>query len=96
MSAYVLTARAAHDLLDIWEYIADESIDSADAVLTEIHDALDLLASAPGIGHRRRDVRDTRYRFWRVNRFIIAYFPETHRLQVVRIVGGHRDFRRLF
>ncbi len=50
----------------------------------------------PGVGHRRKDVRNPRYRFWRANRFIIAYFPDTRPLQVIRIVGAQRDLRRLF
>ena len=63
---------------------------------TEIRAALRLLAASPGIGHHRADVKDPRYRFWRVNRFVIAYFPDTDPLQVIRIVGGHRDFRKIF
>src|SRR5438094_4491039 len=96
MSEYVLTEQAEQDLNDIWDYIADQSIESADAVAREIREALELLASSPGIGHKRRDVKDPRYRFWRANRFIIAYFRETKPLQIIRIVGGRRDFRRVF
>jgi toxin ParE1/3/4 len=62
----------------------------------EIREAFELLAVMPGAGHRRRDVRNERYRFWRANRFIIAYFRDTQPLQIIRIVGGHRDFRRIF
>jgi plasmid stabilization system protein ParE len=72
MSAYVLTEEAERDLNEIWDYIADQSIEQADAVVAEIRAALDLLALSPGIGHRRQDVKDARYRFWRANRFIIA------------------------
>jgi plasmid stabilization system protein ParE len=96
MSAYVLTDQAERDVNEIWDYIANESIEQADAVAAEIREALRLLASAPGIGHRRGDVKDVRYRFWRANRFIIAYFSKTQPLQIIRIVGGHRDFRQLF
>ena len=96
MSDFVLTEAADRDLNEIWDYIADQSIEQADTVAAEIRDALDLLASAPTIGHRRADVKDARYRSWRANRFIVAYFPDTRPLQVIRIVGGHRDFRSLF
>src|SRR5256885_128078 len=96
MSSYILTEQAHKDLQDIWEYIAAQSVDSADAVIQEIRIALDRLATLPRIGHRRRDVKDRRYLFWRANRFIIAYFRETKPLQIIRIVGGHQDFRRLF
>lgn len=96
MTGYVLTEAAERDLNDIWDYIAEQSIEQADAVAAEIREALHLLTSAPGVGHRRADVRDARYRFWRANRFIIAYFPDTRPLQIIRIVGGHRDFREVF
>ena len=96
MTRYILTEQAEQDLHDIWDYIAGESLDSADAVIGAIHKSLELLSEWPGIGHRRRDVQNRRYRFWRVNRFIIAYFPDTRPLQVIRIVGAHREFRQLF
>jgi plasmid stabilization system protein ParE len=96
MSGYILTEQAERDLNQIWVYIAEQSFDTADNVVAEIRESLELLASAPGIGHQRKDVRDNRYRFWRANRFIIAYFRDTNPLQIIRIVGGHRDFRSLF
>ena len=96
MSRYVLTEQAEQDLNEIWIHIAQQSIDTADAVIREIRDGIELIASSPGVGHQRRDVKDPRYRFWRANRFIIAYFRDTKPLQIIRIVGGHRDFRQLF
>src|SRR5436190_13015251 len=96
MTAYVLTEQAEQDLNDIWDHIAPQSIESANAVVREIREGFDLIAAMPGIGHQRRDVKDPRYRFWRANRFIIAYFRDTKPLQIIRIVGGHRDFRDVF
>ncbi|HEV8377721.1 MAG TPA: type II toxin-antitoxin system RelE/ParE family toxin [Tepidisphaeraceae bacterium] len=96
MSEYILTEEAERDLNEIWEYIAAESINSADSVVREIREGIELVAFAPGIGHQRRDVRDRRYRFWKANRFIIAYFRDTRPLQIVRIVGATRDFRKIF
>jgi plasmid stabilization system protein ParE len=93
---YILTQQAEQDLNDIWSYITKQSIDTADAVIAEIREGLELVASLPGVGHQRRDVRDSRYRFWRANRFIIAYYRDTRPVQIIRIVGGHRDFRDLF
>ena len=93
MSRYILTEQAEQDLNDIWDYIADQDVEQADAVAREIREAFELLAVMPGAGHRRRDER---YRVWRANRFIIAYFRDTRPLQIIRIVGGHRDFRRIF
>ena len=89
MSRFILTEQAEQDLNDIWDYITDQSV-------REIREAFELLAAMSGAGHRRRDVKNERYRFWRANRFIIAYFRDTQPLQIIRIVGGHRDFRRIF
>jgi len=41
MSAYILTEQAEQDLHDIWDYVAQDSINIADAVVQEIRDALD-------------------------------------------------------
>lgn len=96
MSRYILAADAERDLEEIWDYIAVQSVEAADAVANDFRMAFEKLAEHPGIGHRRDDVRNQRYRFWRVHRFIIAYFPATDSVQIVRVVGGQRDFRRLF
>ncbi len=44
MSGYVLTEQAERDLNEIWDYIASESIEQADAVVADIRAALELLA----------------------------------------------------
>lgn len=40
MSGYVLHPEAYADLDDIWEYIAADSLDAADRVRQEIHEAI--------------------------------------------------------
>jgi plasmid stabilization system protein ParE len=36
MSLYILTEQAEQDLNDIWDYIAEQSVEQADAVVREI------------------------------------------------------------
>ena len=96
MNRYVLTRRAQKDLELIWNYIAADNVDAADKVKDELRSAMQGLAAAPGKGHGRADVRNPRYRLWVVYSYIIAYFPDTKPLQIVRVVHGRRDFRRLF
>lgn len=57
-----LTARARLDLLSLWEYIANDSVDAADRVIDEIFRTFEKLADTPGMGHVRDDVKDVRYR----------------------------------
>jgi plasmid stabilization system protein ParE len=96
VSRYVLSAQARLDLLQIWNRIAEQNIDAADTVKEELRRAMNQLVSQPGMGHRRKDVRNPRYRFWTVYSYLIAYHPDTVPLQIVRVVHGARDINRLF
>ena len=48
------------------------------------------------MGHTRRDVRDSRYRFWAVRPYVIAYASDDESLTITRVVHGRRNFRLLF
>ena len=96
MTRYILSSQARLDLQLIWNHIAENSIDAADKVKAEFEDAIEQLVQMPGMGHRRPDVKNRRYRFWSVYSYLIAYFPETKPLQIVRIVHGARNIRKLF
>jgi toxin ParE1/3/4 len=77
MKGYRLTRRADADLDAIWNVINDNNGPRvADRIEQELHEAMRLLAEHPGIGHRRADVRNPRYRFWSVYKFVIAYRPD--------------------
>ena len=95
MSRYVLSARARSDLKQIWSSIADDNIDAADKVRNTIRSALEKLARTPFIGHTRKDVNSPDYRFYVVYSYLIVYRPETNPLEVVRIVHGARDLKRV-
>jgi ParE toxin of type II toxin-antitoxin system, parDE len=51
MKRFVLTLRAKQDINDIWDYIADDSIEAADRVLNALDKAMVKLSKTPGIGH---------------------------------------------
>jgi antitoxin ParD1/3/4/toxin ParE1/3/4 len=94
--AYTLSAEARRDVLLIWNRIAEQNIDAADRVKAELRLAMQQLARMPGMGHRRQDVRNPRYRFWSVYSYVIAYFRDTKPLQIVRVVHGAQNFKKLF
>jgi plasmid stabilization system protein ParE len=58
MTGYAFHPDAFADLDEIWEYIAQNSIDAADRVLADIHSTVTLLAGSPQIGHRRPEPDD--------------------------------------
>lgn len=93
MTAYAFHPEALSDLIDIWEFIAENNINAADHVIEEIHTALRSLASAPGQGRHRFDLTSRPLRFWRVRNYLIAYMPDERPLVVVAILHGRRNPR---
>ena len=89
------TSAAQRDLTEIWEFIAKDNLDAADRVVAAIDDAMRPLAQHPWIVHARTGVSDSRYRFWRVYSYLIAYRASDTELTVVRIVHGARDIRNI-
>jgi antitoxin ParD1/3/4 len=98
MSVYVLTPLAKADIFDIWCYMAEDSEDAADRVEDEIFAACAFAAKAPVRGHSRPGLTTRRLRFWMLGRFpnyAVAYRPETAPLQIVAVLHGKRNIRRL-
>jgi plasmid stabilization system protein ParE len=94
MSGYAFHPEAFADLDEIWEYIAEDSIDAADGVLADIHATLRTLAASPHIGHRRPDLTNRPLRFHVVrDEYLIAYAPDKTPLWVVAVFHGRRNPR---
>jgi len=93
--SFVLTPLAAKDIGDIWDYIAVDSMDAADRVLTALEKALSRRAKTPGIGHVREDLADRRHRFLLVYSYLIVYRFETKPLQIIRILNASRDVQSI-
>ena len=98
MSAYVLTPLAKADIFDIWTYIADSNEAAAGRVERAIYDACAHLAEGPLRGHTRPDLAPRSLRFWPLTRYpnyTVVYRPETAPLQIVAVLHGKRNIRRI-
>ena len=95
MSDFVLTPAAQGDLLKILEYLEGENPDAILKVVDAVDEAMQLLADHPGIGHIRPDLTAQDVRFWTVFRYLVIYRPDTNPLEIVRVLHGSRDLRRL-
>ena len=95
MTQFILSPAGRDDLDKVWDFIARDNADAADRVCEEIRAAIRMLAENPGIGHYRRDLADEPLKFWRVYTYLIIYRPETRPLEVVRILSGYQDLKRL-
>jgi len=92
VSGYVFGPDTAFDLDDVGEYIASDSIDAADRWIAKLYDAFEVIASAPGIGHKRADLTDHPVLFWPVDRYLIIYRDNKSKpVEIVAVTQGSRD-----
>jgi plasmid stabilization system protein ParE len=73
MSGYVFGRDVEQDIEDLWEYVAQHSVEAADRLIAEIFEAFEALARNPGIGHRREDLTKFPVLFWPVGNYLIIY-----------------------
>jgi plasmid stabilization system protein ParE len=92
---FAFTEAAETQLLEILDYLADESEAPALRVRNAIYDAVDKLADNPGIGHTREDLTDRPLKFWSVYSYLFVYDPYTRPLTIIAIVHGARDVENL-
>jgi antitoxin ParD1/3/4 len=95
MADFFYSPEARRDLLEIWEFIAQDNLDEADRVEREIEQTLVKLAANPELGHFRRDLTSRPVRFWAIYSYLIIYDPQTRPLEVVRVLSGYRDLAQL-
>ncbi len=98
MSTYALTPLAKADIFEIWSYIAEDSENAADRVEQAIYDACAFLADSPRRGHARPDLTTRSLRFWTLTRYpnyTVVYRAGTAPIQIVAVLHGKRNIRRL-
>ena len=95
MSEFVLTPAAEGDLLKILGYLEGDTPSAILRVVDALDEAMQLLADNPRIGHVRTDLTDADVRFWSVFKYLVIYRPETKPLEIVRVLHGRRDVKRL-
>ena len=91
-----LSAGAKEDLVYIWEYIARDNAHAADTMLARIMRTVRVLASLPGVGRERNELKRG-LRGFPEGPFVIFYtrLPRGG-IQVVRIIHGNRDIAAQF
>ena len=93
MTGYALHPEAFTDLDDIRQYIAEDSPEAADRLITEIFDGIRALVPFPDQGYRRPNLTTRPLRFKLVRECVIAYAPEKKPLWVVAVFHGRRSPR---
>jgi plasmid stabilization system protein ParE len=94
MRVIVFNAKARDDVAKVWDYIAAHNVDAADRFVDRIEADVRKLADMPGMGHRRRDVKDARLLFWAAHPYLLVYRFTRRTVYILRVVHGTRDLRK--
>lgn len=86
----VRTPQAKEDVLGIWEYVAKDSIRSADALVERFELVFRALSTSPNIGVSRSDLLEG-LRSFPEGRFLIFYRHVGNALDIVRVVPAARQ-----
>ena len=93
MTGYDFHPEAAVDLDEIWDFIAEDSLDAADKVIADILASIDTLVPFPHQGHKRPDLTSRPLRFTVVREYLIAYAPDEKPLWIIAVMHGRRSPR---
>jgi toxin ParE1/3/4 len=95
MGRLVVRPQALADLDDIFDYIAEASLERAIAFIKKLNGQMEKLAASPGIGRRRDELR-LGLRSFPYGNYLILYLPLEDGVDVVRVLNGARDIEALF
>lgn len=82
--------QAEADVTAIWQFVAEDNIRAADALLDRIEAAFDMLAEMPRVGRAREDLAP-KLRSFPVGNYLIFYVPVPEGIEVVRVMHARRD-----
>jgi len=89
-----ISPRANSDLIEIWSYIADDSVANADAFIDRLYETLQALARQPGSGRHREELAPGIQSF-PFARYIIFYRAVAGAIEIVRVLHGARDIENI-
>ena len=95
MTVVRITPQADDDLLEIWEYIAQDSIEQADKFIDEIKIAFKRLAKMPLSARQRPELGDN-IRSRPYGNYVIFYEPLSNGILVLSVLWGGRDIETIF
>ena len=88
------TRQAELDLLEIWQYIADDSPAAADRTIDRIESTCRDLQDQPHVGRQRPELM-AELRSVPVGNYLLLYRVEHQAVQIIRVLHGARDLDTL-
>jgi toxin ParE1/3/4 len=90
-----LSAFAASDIKEIFEYVAEDNPKAAEKLVKELLQKIRLLAENPQIGKSRDEIIIDLHSF-PIKNYIIFYVPIEDGIEIYRVLHGSRNIEELF
>jgi toxin ParE1/3/4 len=90
-----ISPRAREDLIEIWSYIADDSVTNADAFIDRLYETVESLCRNPGLGRQREELA-LGIQSFPFGRYLIFYRALSNSVEIVRVMHGARDIENIF
>ncbi len=90
MAKLSVSKDAESGLIEIWQYIAQDSVVSAEHLHSLLYENFKTLAQTPGIGRRRPEL-GSRIRSFPAGSYVICYRSIGSRSEILRVIHGARD-----
>lgn len=95
MAIVKITELAEADLVAIWDYIAEGSVQAATKFLTELAQKFNFLAENPLLGKGRFEFI-VNLRSFPIQKYIIFYFPIQNGVEIYRVLHSSRSSDVIF
>jgi plasmid stabilization system protein ParE len=95
MTLYQVSSEAQDDLFEIWQKIAEDSVDLANRIEAEFYSLFESLARMPGQGHTRKDLTKRPVLFFPLYSFLVVYQPETEPMRIMAVLRARRNVKRI-
>jgi toxin ParE1/3/4 len=90
-----LSEEAVLDLEEIWSYISEDSVAIADSFIDQLYQKCLEISELVGVGHKRDDLFPNLLSL-PYKKYVIFFIRTKHRVEIVRILHGHRDIPSQF
>lgn len=87
--------QAEIDILDIWTFIAEDSITQADRWVDRLSESFALWATQPKMGRERKELAAD-LRSFAHGHYVVFYEPLEDGIDVVRVLHGSQDIEHKF
>ena len=91
----IISDQARKDLIDIWQYIALDSIENANRFIDLVYEKCIELSHMPEIGRMRNELVPG-IRSLPIKRYVIFYMVREKNIEIARVLSGYRDLASIF